>query len=48
MTAARGAPGVAYQVITLRQTYAGHRTHASYVTDLTPKSLRTFALDSCD
>jgi diacylglycerol kinase family enzyme len=32
-------PGVAAE--------AGHRAHARYVTDTTPKSLRTFAQDSC-
>jgi hypothetical protein len=36
------------RLITPGRTKAGHRTHASHVTDLTPKSLRTFALDSCD
>jgi hypothetical protein len=43
-----GTYGQLTGLITPVQAQAGHRTHASYVTDLTPKSLRTFAQDSCD
>jgi hypothetical protein len=39
IAAKRPHPGVAAE--------AGHRAHAVYVTDTTPKSLRTFAIASC-